>query len=268
MSAPTTMQWLRQAGQRICTGSGRLAAHLAGGAVRRGSRAWRAALGWLGESSGVGWVLRLAVLLGAAALLRKIVSGVAASVYRAVESGAAPGLMWGAAAAWLIAAYRCGRDSWTPRRPAEAPAVEQSTDEEPEDDGQEEDEVDAPQAPAGPRLPDLLDLRVALHAVGTPHAHLAVLAGHIGTTPERVREALTQWQIPIETVRMRGRGASTGVKGGDAAHPSLAYGPDDVAVVAAGQDANNNDNNADGAEFTTVPDVVNPHRTHVVWRDQ
>jgi hypothetical protein len=148
MTAPTTMQWIRQAGQRLYTGSGRLAVHLAGGAARQGSRVWRAATGWLGESSGLGWVLRLALLLGAAALLRKIVTAVASSVYRAVESGAAPGLMWGAAAAWVIAAYRCGRDGWTPRRTAEAP----TDDEQLRDDEDDQEPVESRPRP-GPGCP-------------------------------------------------------------------------------------------------------------------
>ena len=45
-------------------------------------------------------------------------------------------------------------------------------------------------APAGPLLPNIADLRVSLTRVGTPHAHVAVLAADIGTTPERVREPL------------------------------------------------------------------------------
>ncbi|MER7717695.1 hypothetical protein ABTX99_12230 [Streptomyces flaveolus] len=43
MSAPTTMQRIRQAGQRLCTGSMCLAAYLAGRAVRLRSRVWRVA---------------------------------------------------------------------------------------------------------------------------------------------------------------------------------------------------------------------------------
>ena len=67
--------------------------------------------------------------------------------------------------------------------------------------------------------------------------------------------------VPVEPVRMQGRGTSTGVKGGPAAHQAIAPRPEDVAVVGAGQPGNNNSNNA----FSLVPDNINPVRTHVVW---
>ncbi|WP_073946507.1 hypothetical protein [Streptomyces kebangsaanensis] len=267
MSAPTTMQWIRQAAQRIATGSARLATHLAARALHAGRKVWRAAAGWLGEASGVGWLLRLAVLLTVAAVLRKIIMAVIVGVYARVASGAAPWLLWGTAGLWVVAAYRCGKDDWKPKQPAtaEPPTTEPKPDsEQPADTPEAQPEPAVEQTPAGPLLPNLLDLRVSLAKVGTPHAHLAVLAADIGTTPERVREALDRWEIPVEAVRMQGRGTSTGVKGGAAAHPALAPGPDVVAVVAAGQPANNDNNNA----FTTVPDEKNPVRTHVVWRDQ
>ncbi|MBL3669069.1 hypothetical protein JL475_24360 [Streptomyces sp. M2CJ-2] len=238
MSAPTTMQWIRQAGQRISTGSGRLAVHLAAQAIDRGRRIWRRATGWLGEASGISWLLRLAVLLAAAAILRKIVTAVAIGVYVRIDSGAAPWLMWGAAGVWVVAAYRCGQDDWEPKKPAtDAP---QPADGHPAEAAEEQ-----PEPAAEPPLPILPNLRTSLARVGTPHAHIAALAADIGTTPERVREALEKWQVPVEPVRMKGRGTSTGVKGGSAVHPALAPRPEDAAVVAAGQATNNDNNNAE-----------------------
>lgn len=260
MSAPTTVQWLRTAATRVSVGSARLAAHLAVGMARRGLKEWRRATGWLGEGQGIGWLLRLAVLIGVAAILRKLGMSVLAALYGHVAAGGAPWLMWGAAAVWLIAAYRCGRDDWQPKQRPK-PAPEQPVEQQLADDADEEQpEPAVEQAPTGPPLPSLADLRLSLAKVGTPHAHLAVIAADLGTTADRVREALAEWSIPVEAVRMQGRGTSTGVKGGT--HPALEPTPDDV--VAAGQLSNNNSNNA----FTTVPDEVNPVRTHVVWRDQ
>ena len=243
MSAPSTMQWIRQAGQRLSTGSGRLATHLIRRTVHVGRRLWQRAAGWLGEASGLGWLLRLAALLAMAALLRKIVAAIAIGVYARVESGAAPWLMWGAAGLWVVAAYRCGRDGWKPKKPA-APET-QTDDEQPAEAAEEHLEDDVEETSTEPLLPGLPDLRISLAKVGTPHAHVAVLAADLGTTPERVREALEKWDVPVEPVRLRGRGSSTGVKGGPSVHPALALRPEDVAVVAAGQTANNNDNNAE-----------------------
>ncbi|WP_098892257.1 hypothetical protein [Streptomyces sp. or3] len=121
--------------------------------------------------------------------------------------------------------------------------------------GDEEDSGPAPTAEEGPALPTLQDVRDAVSRVGTPHAHLAVLAEALGTTTDRVREVLAEHHIPVEPVRMRGRGSSTGVK---ADHfPAPAAAPD--GVVVAGQPANNNTNNtttvhhAGGAHITVTP---------------
>lgn len=253
MSAPTTIQWIRQAVQRIGTGSVRLAVHLAARAAQGGRSVWRRAVGWLGEGSGIGWLLRLAVLLGVAALLRKVVTAVALGLYERVESGAAPGLMFGAAGVWVVAAYRCGRDGWEPkRRGAE-------TGEPMEGEPDEEESAPVEQAPAGPPLPTFQQLCAALDRVGTPHAHIAVLAADLGTSSERVREALDRCGVSVTDVRMRGRGSSTGIKGDALPAPAA---PSD-GVVGAGQPANNDNNNA----WTAVDDDRNPVRTHVVWHD-
>lgn len=91
------------------------------------------------------------------------------------------------------------------------------------------------------RVPTFHELCESLARVGTPHAHVAVLAHDLGTTPERVREALNACGVRVEAVRMQGRGSSTGVKGD--ALPALRPSPG--GVVGAGQPANNDNNNAD-----------------------
>lgn len=255
MSAPTTMQWLRTAASRISVGSGRLATHQARRAVDFGRRRYEAIAGWVGKSSGLAWLAKVALLLVLASRIRILIVAIAERVYERVESGAWGGLLFTAAGLWIVGAYRAGRDGWKPKkRPAPEP---EQPDAEPDEANEEQSDGAVEQMPAGPPLPILPDLRISLAKVGTPHAHIAVLAADIGTTPERVREALTKWAIPVEDVRMQGRGVSTGVKGGSAVHPALAPRPDDVAVVAAGQPTNNNDNNTDEAEsgerFRVVP---------------
>ncbi|MEU8723534.1 hypothetical protein [Streptomyces antimycoticus] len=243
----TTMEWIRAAAQRISRGSGRLCWLIARRVTSRGAaRAriwWSGITGWLAEASGLAWLLRLALLAGAAAIARKILLAIGRNVGHA---HAPEGLMWVLAVVWLIAAYRIGRPDWQP--PAEPESeTEQAPAEAEEETAEADDEPDAgaEQVPAGPFEPSLSDLRIALARAGTPHAHLAVLAADIGTSPERVREALEKWGVPIEAVRMQGRGTSTGVKGGAAVHPALALRPEDAAVVAAGQPTNNDNNNAE-----------------------
>ena len=259
MSAPTTVEWLRAAVTRIGVGSGRLSAHLGRRTFAFAHRRSVAAKGWVEASSGFDKGFRLALLAGAVLLVRKVATAIGKWAYHRIESGAWGPLLFLAAGVWIVAAYRCGRPDWKPKqRQAEAAP-------EAEPEGGEGLAEEAPAVSVEkPLLPGLSDLRIALARVGTPHAHLAVLAADIGTTAERVREALEKWQIPVEAVRMQGRGTSTGVKGGDAIHPALALRPEDAAVVAAGQTSNSSSNNA----FDTVDDEGNPARAHVVWRDQ
>lgn len=245
MSAPTTAQWIRQAGQRIATGSARRTTQLAAATLRWARNLWRRAAGWLGEASGLSWVLRLAVLLAAAMVVRKTVEAVTAAVYSRMESGQAWWLLWGAAIAWTVAAYRAGREDWQPKQ-AE-PTVELGPAEE------------SPTEPAGPRAPTAAELVAAVREIGTPHAHLKALAAHLGTTTERVREAAAAAGLPVTDVRMGGR-PSTGVRGD--ALPSLPSHDPVEGVVGAGQPANNDNNNTN---FVTVPDEENPHRTRVRW---
>jgi hypothetical protein len=90
------------------------------------------------------------------------------------------------------------------------------------------------------RVPTFHELCESLARVGTPHAHIAVLAHDLGTTPERVREALDACGVQVEAVRMQGRGSSTGVKGDALPTPRSTLG----GVVGAGQPANNDNDNA------------------------
>lgn len=257
---PTTGQWLRVAVQRISCGSGRLCWLIARRITSRGAERarswWSGIAAWLAEASGLAWLLRLGSLVGAALIVRKILLDVGRSIGHA---HAPEGIMWVLTAAWVIPAYRIGHPDWQPRprqpKSETAAEAEEETAEDGEEpgSGEEQPKTAAEQPPAGPLLPALPDLRIALARVGTPHAHLAVLAAELGTTPERVREALEKWRVPIEAVRMQGRGTSTGVKGGPAVHPALAPRPDDAAVVVAGQPANNNDNNTDDGPIVERP---------------
>ncbi|MEU3700976.1 hypothetical protein AB0E82_01985 [Streptomyces anulatus] len=174
-----------------------------------------------GVAAILGCILRLAVLAagayGAWLLIRRW-----------------PSVLWLAVPVWCWAAIR---------------AIPQET-EQPNEDGEEP----APAAEQPPPL-TLQEVCEAVSRVGTPHAHLAVLAEDLGTTTERVREVLAEHHIPVEPVRMRGRGTSTGVKAGH--FPAPAAAPE--TVVAAGQPANNNSNNASvkhhagGARITVTP---------------
>lgn len=118
----------------------------------------------------------------------------------------------------------------------------------------DEGETEAGETEAGVtetwRVPTFHELCESLAHVGTPHAHIAVLAHDLGTTPERVREALDACGVPVEAVRMQGRGSSTGVKGGALPTPR--------SVVGAGQPADNDNNNGSGKgpeEGLSVEDI-------------
>ncbi|MFF7553582.1 hypothetical protein ACFZA9_11930 [Streptomyces olivaceus] len=237
---PTTMQWIRQAGQRIHTGSGRLATHLAGRAIHRARRLWNAARSWLADASGVAWLVRLALLLAAAAVARKVGVAIGRGLYTAVDDGRAPWLMWGAAGLWVVAAYRCGRDGWEPkRRPAEA-----SGDEQP--DGAAAVSKDGPEtspaAAPGSSVPlpvSPVALVAAVRDVGTPNAQLKPLAEHLGTTTDTVRAAAADLGWPVKDVRQAGRSASAGLRWDECPTPApLDPSP---GVVGAGQPADDND---------------------------
>jgi hypothetical protein len=233
---PSTMQWIRQAGQRIATGSGRLATHLASRALHLGRRVWQRSAGWLGEASGLGWLLRLALLVFALAVVRKVAAAVGGGLYAAVDDGRAPGLMWGMAGLWVVAAYRCGRDGWKPKRPVS----EQPTGgEQPEPDGQEQQAA----APAGPPPVSPVALIAAVRDIGTPHAQLKPLAEHLGTTTDAVRAAAAGMGWPVKDVRMAGRSASAGLRWDEC--PSPDQDDPSPGVVGAGERADDNDDDSD-----------------------
>lgn len=152
-----------------------------------------------------------------------------------------PGLLWPLTGWWAVAGWRAGR------------RVEADDAQRNEAEAKQEAEEEQPDPKPSP--PSLHDVRETVWTLGTPHIHISVLATALDTTPDRVREALATWEIPVEPVRMRGRGSSTGVKGDHFPAPR----PAPVDVVAAGQATNNNTNNvtvtrhANGAHITVTP---------------
>lgn len=219
MSAPTTVEWLRTAVARISVGSGRLSVHIGRRAAAYGLRRGKSMKAGVEAAAGFDKGLRIGLLVGALFLARKVGTAIARWAYHRIESGAWGPFLFAAAGVWIVAAYRCGRPGWEPKqRPAkDAP---EAAEVEPED--VEEQPVETPQPePAKPPavvlekppLPTLEAFLGAMAKVGTPHAHLSVLAPELGTTPERLREALTGWCVPVQDVRMPGRSASTGVRG-------------------------------------------------------
>lgn len=243
MSAPTTRQWLRRAADRVAVGSGRLAARTVGRVIR----AVRRRVG--------GWPWWVQLGLAFVALYRGpgVLARLGDWVHERVESGAGTGVLTVSALLWVGAAYRAGRDDV-------AADESELVDDEPGEPDVDEPEGAVEQLPATAPLPTFGQLCESLDRVGTPHAHIAVLAADLGTSAERVREALDLCGVVVEPVRMRGRGSSTGIKGDALPAPGSASG----GVVAAAQPTNNDNNNA----WYAVDDDHNPVRTHVVWHDQ
>lgn len=275
-TAPSTAEWCREAVRRVGRGSGRLCTLLARRAVSKGrstGRTWWAGIrGWLGESSGLGWLMRVVVLIVGALILRKLVISIAAGLAHRADS--ARWLLWPLAIVWIVAAYRVGRKDWAPKEPKEQPVEhEPEADDNPRTDDTEQPgpavEETRPPAPEAHR-PSFTALHEAVADVGTPHVHITVLAAVLGTTGERVREALALHNIPVEPVRMRGRGSSTGVRGDHfPPAPRDQETPSD-GVVAAGQPANNDNNNgptvARSEWGVTITDPTDMHRRHDVPR--
>ncbi|MEU5624269.1 hypothetical protein [Streptomyces tendae] len=235
--APSTMQWIRQAGQRIATGSGRLAAHLAGRTLLAARRLWQRAEAWLGDPFTFGWLLRLALLIFALAVVRKVAAAVGGGLYAAVDDGRAPWLMWGTAGLWVVATYRCGLDGWKPKRPAAEPPTD---GEQPEADGQTQQAA----APAGPTPISPVALIAAVRDIGTPHAQLKPLAEHLATTTDAVRAAAAGIGWTVKDVRMEGRSSSAGLRWDEC--PSPAPDSPSPGVVGAGQPADDNDDDTSG----------------------
>ncbi|WP_405611324.1 hypothetical protein [Streptomyces sp. NBC_01508] len=275
-TAPSTAEWCREAVRRVGRGSGRLCTLLARRTVSKGrstGRTWWAGIrGWLGESSGLGWLMRVVVLIVGALILRKLVISIAAGLAHRADSGR--WLLWPLAIVWIVAAYRIGRKDWEPKEPQEKAAEPESEeDAAPRTDGPEQP-APAPEETRGPapeaHRPSYTALSDAVARFGTPHAHITVLAAVLGTTGERVREALALHDIPVEPVRMRGRGSSTGVRGDHFPAPPRAQETPSDGVVAAGQPTNDNNNNGprvDRSEWgVTITDPKDTHRRHEVPR--
>ncbi|MFE1349834.1 hypothetical protein [Streptomyces sp. NPDC058757] len=256
MSAPTSTQWLRAAAARITLGSGVLARERTRRLVGWVRSVWRRTMGWLGEASGIAWAVRLAVLLAAAWVLRKIGVALAAAVLRRLESS--PWLMWPAVALWLIAAWRAA----DPKRRGPAPAA--AAEPVPEE------------GPAAGLTPD--EIRALLIAAFKldPQVHVTVLAERLTEATGRpwsaadVRAAVGAAGGRVDTgVRMPGRSPSTGVRRASLPDPSPATPPPPVeGVVVAGQDPSTGAATATPTGPATAspgrrPDIVqdpdNPH---------
>jgi hypothetical protein len=182
---------------------------------------------------------------------------------------AAPWALIPAAGIWVVASLYA-------KAPAEADEEAEEEDKEAAPTAEDGSSSEEPE-PAGsavppveePPLPSHQALHEALSRVGTPHAHIAVLAEALDTPAERVRASLDQLSIPVEAVRMRGRGSSTGIRADKFPAPPPAPETPSDGVVGAGQSANNDNNNTvnlvhrEGLVIAYTDDETNPVRTHV-----
>lgn len=165
--------------------------------------------------------------------------------------GRVPMLMVPVTVVWLVAAWRGAPDK----------DKNKAVDEQETERGQDEGEK-----PEREPLLHVYELAGACHEVGAPHAHFAALALHLDTTAERVRESCRAAGIPTSTVRMKGRGVSTGIK---AEHFPPLPSPEEAAVVGMEvreRGANNNKSTRwfkNGTRITTWPDEERPYRTNV-----
>ncbi|WP_206316239.1 hypothetical protein [Streptomyces sp. C1-2] len=233
-AAPTTGQWLRAAAHRISRGSSRLAWLLARRISRRGvaygRRVWRGATAWLAAASGLNWLLRAAILAAGVLLARHAVPHLGHTLAR--HAGRASGLMGPAALAWLVAAYRVGRDGWEPpadqtEQPVETAAV---AGEQPQ--------------PASRSAVSPAELVATVRDIGTPHAQLKPIAEHLRTSTDAVRAAAAGMGWPVKDVRQTGRSASAGLSWDDCPSPALAT--PSPGVVGAGQRADDDNDDTSG----------------------
>jgi hypothetical protein len=238
----TTVQWLRTAVDRIGVGSGRRAVYLSQWALHRARRVWQRAHGWLSQGEGVGWLLRAGVLLAAAAVLRKVVFGLGAGLWRRIDDGGSPWLLAGAALGWLVSAYRAGAKDWKPKRPA-APQPA-GNDNATQDSGEQPDAPATEQTPAGPPPVSTVELVATVRDIGTPHAQLKPIAEYLRTTTDAVRAAAAELRWPIKDVRMQGRSASAGLRWDECPDPRSAH--PSRGVVGAGHRADDNDDDGAG----------------------
>ncbi|MFI0233138.1 hypothetical protein [Streptomyces sp. NPDC017086] len=238
MSAPTTAQWLRTAVDRVAVGSGRLATDRTRRAVQRLRRTVQRTRAWVGEASGVDKLIRLAPLALAALILRAVGARLAEWAYDRIESGAWWWLLAAGSAAWIVAAYRAGRDGWQPTPPLQpVPAGGEG--------GPVEAEPSPPAAgsdPVGPPPVSPVALVAAVRDIGTPHAQLKPLAEHLGVSTDAVRAAAAGMGWPVKDVRMTGRSASAGLRWDEVPSPPP-LGPS-PGVVGAGQRADDNDDDS------------------------
>ncbi len=247
MNTPTTVQWLRTACVRVYAGSGRLATHYAARTAQAGQRRFHSIKEWLASSTGLKWLAKAALLVGAAWILRKIVTKVGGGLFERLHSGAT-WLLWPAAALWILAAYRAGHPDW---KPTQAPAEPEPVPE-PEpaaEDGQEQPaETAATPAPAPsvPQPPSPTELIAAVRDIGTPHAQLVPLATHLRTTTDAVRAAAGAMGWTVKDVRMAGRSSTHGLRWDEVPSPEQGY--PFSTVVGAGQraDDDNDDSNQEG----------------------
>ncbi|WP_225825619.1 hypothetical protein [Streptomyces naphthomycinicus] len=241
MSAPTTLQWLRTAVDRIAIGSGRLATDRAGRTVQSARRTHARARAWVTESSGLAKAIRITLLVAAAAGIRKAGGHVAHWAYDRIESGAWWQLLVASAVAWLVGAYRAGRDDWQPKQRPE-PAALPPGETQPADEEQPESPIE--QAPPGPPPISPVALVAAVRDIGTPHAQLKPLAEYLGTTTDVVRSVAAGMGWPVKDVRMAGRSASAGLRWDEVPSPP----PTDPSpgVVGAGERADDNDDDSGG----------------------
>jgi hypothetical protein len=168
MSAPTTVQWVRNAVRRVSIGSRRLLARSIGRAVKA----------VIERISRLRWWVQLG--LAYVSLLRgpAMLAQVGDRVHERVESGAWSGFLTVSAIVWIAAAYRAGRGDARPPQPLDA----EPKSEPGQGDSAEEPSwmSSRPRRTAAARSPDL---RRSLLRIGTPHAHITALADDLSTTP-------------------------------------------------------------------------------------
>ncbi|WP_314411385.1 hypothetical protein [Streptomyces sp. DSM 40484] len=242
MNTPTTVQWLRTAGTRIYTGSTRLATHYAARSAQAAQRRFRSIKAWLASSTGLKWLAKAALLVGAAWILRKIIIKVGGGLYERLHSGTT-WLLWPAAALWILAAYRAGHPDWKPKQ---APAEDESKPA--PEDGQEQPAQPAAtpaSAPSVPQPPSPTELIAAVRDIGTPNAQLVPLATHLHTTTDAVRASAGAMGWRVKDVRQDGRSTSAGLRWDEAPSPEQGY--PFSSVVGAGQRADD-DNDDSGQE--------------------
>ncbi|MFI1889836.1 hypothetical protein [Streptomyces jumonjinensis] len=279
MTAPTTKEWLRAAAGRLSAGSQELTRTLLRKIIKWVRKTWKRTMDWLSDATGIAWAVRLAVLLAAAWLLRKIGVGIAGAAARRLD--ASPWLMWPALGLWIIAAWRAGH----PDKLAEAAKKR----------AEKKDKKPAADTPAGPsegpaKNMTIDQIRTLLHTAfgDDDQAHTAVLAERLAQitgeewTAAYVRAAAQAAGATVEKgVRMPGRSPSTGIRRATVPAPSPdpsptpPPGPVDGVVVAGQKPATGAATatptgpatappEVPGEGFTITADPANPHRHHVV----